>query len=148
MGDDAELGGRKPAAESGEVCAALISGLGAPQSPDETRWETLWSYMQSGPGVFKGDLYFYRVDSDFRDRTARIDTNTCPVYLLTGEYDFSCTLEDTERTGAAIPGAEVTIMKELGHFPMAENPAQFRRYILPVLDRIRDAPDPRYQSME
>ncbi len=128
----------RPDVHGGEVCSALISGLVAPQSPDETRWETLWSYMQSGPGVFKGDLYFYRVDSDFRDRTARIDTERCPVYLLTGEYDFSCTPEDTERTGAAIPGAEVTIMKELGHFPMSENPAQFRRYILPVLDRIRD----------
>ena len=27
-------------------------------------------------------------------------------------------------------------MKELGHFPMSENPAKFREYILPVLDRI------------
>jgi pimeloyl-ACP methyl ester carboxylesterase len=30
----------------------------------------------------------------------------------------------------------VTIMEKLGHFPMSENPAQFRRYILPVLERI------------
>jgi pimeloyl-ACP methyl ester carboxylesterase len=28
-------------------------------------------------------------------------------------------------------------MPELGHFPMSENPAQFRRFILPVLDKIR-----------
>jgi hypothetical protein len=28
-------------------------------------------------------------------------------------------------------------MKEVGHFPMSENPAQFRRYILPVLEEIR-----------
>ena len=27
-------------------------------------------------------------------------------------------------------------MKELGHFPMSENPAQFREYLLPVLDKI------------
>jgi hypothetical protein len=27
-------------------------------------------------------------------------------------------------------------MKEVGHFPMSENPAQFRKYILPVLDKI------------
>ena len=27
-------------------------------------------------------------------------------------------------------------MKELGHFPMSENPAKFREYILPVLERI------------
>jgi hypothetical protein len=28
-------------------------------------------------------------------------------------------------------------MKEIGHFPMSEHPAQFRRYILPVLEEIR-----------
>lgn len=27
-------------------------------------------------------------------------------------------------------------MRELGHFPMSENPAQFRRYLLPLLDQI------------
>jgi hypothetical protein len=30
-------------------------------------------------------------------------------------------------------------MRELGHFPMSENPQQFRRYILPVLEKIRRA---------
>ena len=52
------------------------------------------------------------------------------------EYDFSCTAEDTLRTAAQIPGVEVQVMKELGHFPMSENPAKFREYILPVLDKI------------
>jgi pimeloyl-ACP methyl ester carboxylesterase len=127
----------RPDVHGGEVCAALISGLVAPQSPDESRWETLWSYLQSGPGVFKGDLYFYRVDADYRERVGRIDAGKCPVHLLTGEYDFSCTPEDTLRTAARIPGAEATIMQALGHFPMSENPAQFRKYILPVLEKIR-----------
>jgi pimeloyl-ACP methyl ester carboxylesterase len=127
----------RPDVHGGEVCAALVSGLIAPQSPAETRNETLWMYMQGGPGVFKGDLYFYRVDGDLRDRVGRIDTAACPLHLLTGEYDFSCTPADTQRTAKSIPGAQVTVMKELGHFPMSENPAQFRRYILPVLDRIR-----------
>ena len=40
------------------------------------------------------------------------------------------------RTAAAIDGASVTIMEQLGHFPMSENPDRFRRYIAPVLDRI------------
>jgi hypothetical protein len=31
-------------------------------------------------------------------------------------------------------------MREIGHFPMSENPARFRTYILPVLDEIRAAP--------
>jgi pimeloyl-ACP methyl ester carboxylesterase len=121
----------------GEVCAALVSGLIAPQSPGEHRHETLWQYMQGGPGVFKGDLYFYRVDADLRGRLDGINTAVCPLYLLTGEYDFSCQPEDTLRTANSIPGAKVTIMKEVGHFPMSENPAQFRKYIMPVLEEIR-----------
>ena len=129
----------RPDVHGGEVSAALVSGLIAPQSPDPTRWETLWAYMRSGPGVFKGDLHFYRADSDFRDRVGRIDTATCPVYLMVGEYDFSCTPADTIRTGQAIPGAEVVIMEALGHFPMSEDPERFRGYILPVLDKIRAA---------
>ena len=127
----------RPDVHGGEVCAAFVSGLLAPQSPAATAQETLWQYKQGGPGIFQGDLYFYRVDGDLRGQTASIDTALCPLFLLTGEYDFSCTPEDTQRTAAAIPGAHVTIMRELGHFPMSENPAQFRTYILPVLDRIK-----------
>ena len=126
----------RPDVHGGEVCSALISGLIAPQSPDEYRWETLWGYLSSGPGIFKGDLYFYREDSDYRDRSLRINTDRCPMFLLTGEYDFSCTPEDTTRTSRAISGSEVTIMKKLGHFPMSENPAHFRSYLLPVLRKI------------
>jgi pimeloyl-ACP methyl ester carboxylesterase len=129
----------RPNVHGGEVCAALVSGLIAPQSPVATRNETFWMYKQSGPGVFKGDLYFYRVDGDLRAKVGGIDTNTCPLYLLTGEYDFSCMPEDTKRTAEKIRGVEATVMREVGHFPMSENPLQFRRYILPVLERIRGA---------
>ena len=126
----------RPDVHGGEVCAALVSGLIAPQSPPVNRHETLWMYMQGGPGVFKGDLYFYRVDGDLREKVKSIDTKVCPLYLLTGEYDFSCTSEDTLRTAAQIPGVEVQIMKHVGHFPMSEHPAKFREYILPVLEKI------------
>lgn len=123
----------------GEVCAALVSGLVAPQSPAQYRHETLWQYKQGGPGVFRGDLYFYRVDADLRGKLDGIDTARTPLYLLTGEYDFSCTPDDTRRTAASIPGAIVQEMKEVGHFPMSENPQRFRQYIVPVLDRIAAA---------
>lgn len=126
----------RPDVHGGEICAAMISGLVAPQSPDRYRWETLWGYLSSGPGVFKGDLRFYRADSDFRDRVHLIDTTRCPVFLLTGEYDFSCTPTDTLRTAKDIPGVEAEIMEDLGHFPMSEHPEKFREYILPVLDRV------------
>ena len=136
----------RPDVHGGEVCAALVSGLVAPQSPARFRDETLWQYKQGGPGIFKGDLYFYRVDGDLRGKLTGIDARRCPLYLLTGEYDFSCTPEDTLRTAASIPGSQVTVMKEVGHFPMSENPAQFRRYILPVLDEIRAGTSPQATS--
>ena len=127
----------RPDVHGGEVASAMMAGLIAPQSPADTRWETLWGYAQGGPGVFRGDLHFYRAEGDLRGKVEAIDVRRCPLYLLTGEYDFSCTPADTQRTAAAIEGAHVTVMKGLGHFPMSEHPAQFRTYLLPVLDRIR-----------
>jgi len=130
----------RPDVHGGEVSAAFVSGQIAPQSPDEHRWETLWMYMQGGPGIFKGDLYFYWYDGHFDDRSPRIDTTRCPVYLLSGEYDSSCTPERTEATASRIKGAKATVMPGIGHFPMSENPALFRKYIVPVLDEIRGRP--------
>ena len=120
----------------GEVAAGAVSGLVAPQAPSAHRWETLWHYMQSGPGVFKGDLYFYGIDGDIRAGLGKIDTSVCPLYLLTGEYDYSCTPEDTLAVARAVPGAKVTIMKNLGHFPVSEDPELFLSYLEPVLAEI------------
>jgi len=126
----------RPDVHGGEICAAIVSGMMAPQSPNRSVQETLWYYKQGGPGVFKGDLYFYGAEGDYREESSRIDTSICPLFILTGEYDYSCTPEDSERTAKAVPGASFQVMKELGHFPMSENPEQFRRYLMPVLKRI------------
>ena len=90
-------------------------------------------------GRVQGRLCFYRIDGDFRDRVGEIDTARCPLYLLTGEYDFSCTPDDTRATAEKIPGARFTEMKEIGHFPMSENPEQFRK-ISGTGARARSAP--------
>jgi pimeloyl-ACP methyl ester carboxylesterase len=116
--------------------AATVMGLMYPGSPEAERWETLWHYMQGGPGIFSGDLHFYQVDGDVRDRVARIDTSRCPLYLLTGEYDYSCSPADTRDTASRVAGAQVRIMAKLGHFPMSENPAAFVEQLLPVLGEV------------
>lgn len=119
----------------GEACATSVFGLMAPQSPDEYRWETWWYYSQGAPGVFKGDLYFYSVDHDFREECAKL-SGKVPMYLMTGVYDFACTPEMTEETAKKIKGSECIIMQEIGHFPMCENPEVFKKYLMPVLDKI------------
>ena len=126
----------RPDVHGGEVSAGVVSGLIAPTAPVAQRWETLWHYMQSGPGVFKGDLNFYTRDGDIRDRVDQIDIKRCPLYLLTGEYDYSCTSEGTLDI-ARRTGAEAAIMQGLGHFPMSEDPEKFAGYLLPVLAKIR-----------
>jgi pimeloyl-ACP methyl ester carboxylesterase len=126
----------RPDVQGGEVCAAMVSGLMAPRSPAPERWETLWHYMQGGPGVFKGDLHFYTIEGDIMERVSGIDTGKCPVYMLTGEYDYSASPADSRATAERIPGAQLQIMQDLGHFPMSESPAQFRTYLLPVLQDI------------
>jgi pimeloyl-ACP methyl ester carboxylesterase len=128
-----------PEVHAGEACGALAYGLVSPLSPEAHKWETVWHYMQGGPGVFQGDLFFYLVEGDVREKVKDIDTAKCPLYMLTGEYDYSASPADSEAAAALIPGAKLTIMKGLGHFPMSENPEGFRAYLLPVLKEIRDA---------
>lgn len=126
----------RPDIHGGEIQAAFVSAQVAPQSPDRYRYETLWHYKQGGPGVFKGDLYFYWHDGHFDDRSVLIDTDRCPVYLLSGEYDNSCTPERMLATAQRIKGSKATVMPGMGHFPMSENPELFRTYLMPILQEI------------
>ena len=123
----------RPDAHGGEMGAALVSANIAPHAPRIDRWNTLWMFMQSGPGVFRGDLSFYTQDDSLVANIGRIDARMAPVHLLCGEYDLTCTPDDALRTHMAIPGSTLEIMTELGHFPMSENPERFRPYFARAL---------------
>ena len=125
-----------PAIHGGELCASYTYGLNSPRSPEANRRENWWYYSQSGPGVYQGDVYFYSCDWDAREDIKRIDTTRCKVALLTGEYDYSCTPAMTEAVAASIRGAQYTLMKSMGHFPMIENYPEFRPYLLGALDHV------------
>lgn len=73
---------------------------------------------------------------DGRGRVEKIDTTFCPVYMLTGEYDYSCTTDASKATADKIPGAVFEPMKNLGHFPLTENPKLVSPYLLRALDFI------------
>jgi pimeloyl-ACP methyl ester carboxylesterase len=57
--------------------------------------------------------------------------------MLTGDYDYLTTPEDSARTAALIKNAEFIEMKGIGHFPMSENHAVFRTYLLQALEAIQ-----------
>ena len=118
------------------VCAGVVSGLVAPTAPATARWETLWHYMQSGPGVFKGDLHFYMIDGDIRDRVDEIDIKRCPLLSAHRRIRLFLHQRRHARQSPSAPAPQATIMKGLGHFPMSEDPEKFVGYLLPVLEKI------------
>jgi len=114
-----------------------IYGLMSPTTARTRATEIWWAYSQGGYGAFFGDIEFYAHDWDARERVQTIDARRCPVIMLTGEYDYSCTPQASRDTAAKIPGAEFQMMKGLGHFPMTENPETFLEYLRPALARMR-----------
>ncbi|OWU83348.1 alpha/beta hydrolase [Oceanicola sp. 22II-s10i] len=128
----------RPDVHGGRVCGAFADGLMAPTSPKDQKDETRWHYQQGGPGVFKGDLWFYQIDGDFRSEVDKIDTSKVALHLLTGEYDYSCRPADTQALADQL-GIAPVIMPNMGHFPMSENPEVFLTYLKPVLEKIRAA---------
>lgn len=114
-----------------------VCGMIAPTSPPYYARQIWWQYSSQGIGVFRGDLKFYFKGWDGRARLGAIDTGYCPVYMLTGEFDYSCTAEASEETAGMIKGARFEIMKGLGHFPLTENPALVAVYLERALDFIQ-----------
>ena len=119
--------------------ARAMESLIAPTSPLPYRKETAFVYASGWPPAFIGDLYYYTQEFDLTSVASQIDTRRVGVHILSGEYDFSGTVERGRAAHAAIAGSTFTEMKGVGHFPMSENPVAFLRYLTPVLDRIRGA---------
>ena len=121
---------------SSDFKGSMIYGEMAPGSPEALRRETAWMYTQGAPAVFKGDLQYYLGEHDLSETAREIDTSRTAVYVLSGEYDWSAYPERCRALAEAINGATYTLMKDVGHFAMCENPSKFKSYLLPVLEQI------------
>ena len=116
--------------------ARLMEGLMSPMSPEYYRKETSFVYASGWPALFIGDLYYYIKDFDLTEFAQQIDTAKVGVHILSGEYDYSGTVELGEVAHNAIAGSTWTMMQGVGHFPMSENPDQFIQYLMPILEQI------------
>jgi 3-oxoadipate enol-lactonase len=67
------------------------------------------------------------------DATAWVPRVQCPVLVLTGELDTSCTPEAGERMATSLAGRHELLL-DVGHLPMLEDPAAVLRELLPHLD--------------
>jgi pimeloyl-ACP methyl ester carboxylesterase len=126
-----------PHVNTTEVNAYACWGLMAPQSPEQPKRETMYLYEQGATGVFKGDLYYYSVDHDYRDKLDDVKADQVPLYIVNGEYDYLTTPEDGRQTAEGVgEGATAVEMAQIGHFPMSEHPELFNAYVKEILDDI------------
>jgi pimeloyl-ACP methyl ester carboxylesterase len=128
---------KSPYVNSSLLNPEWVYGIMSPTAPAANK-QLLWhTYSSQAYGVFHGDLDFYFGGWDGRSRVASIDTQNCPVYMLTGEYDWSNTPGMSQKTADKIPGAIHKSMPGLGHFPATENPAKFVPYLIEAIDHIQ-----------
>ncbi|CAG9984543.1 unnamed protein product [Clonostachys byssicola] len=116
-----------------------IYGMMSPFSPLKDRNLVWHTYSAQAFSMYHGDLDFYFGGWDGRGRVEKIDTKRCPVYMLTGDYDWSTTPAMSEATARKIPGAKFRSMEGLGHFPATENPQRFTRYLVEAVDSVCDS---------
>jgi pimeloyl-ACP methyl ester carboxylesterase len=133
---DALIGFWHPAV-SNETKARMMRGLTSPDAPEALRRETTWAYSAGWPPSFIGDLHYYIDDHDLRDLAKTIDTSRCAVHMLSGEYDFSGTIELGREAHEAISGSTFAAMDGIGHFPMSEDPERLKEHLLPILEQIK-----------
>jgi pimeloyl-ACP methyl ester carboxylesterase len=110
-----------------------VAGLMSPGSPQDLQDDVLWEYGQSGPGVYNGDGAMV---SSLQAVGPTLTGAQCPLYVFSGDYDYSATPELSKAAAEQLNG-EFIQMTGKGHFPMAEDPAGFKEYFLPVLDKIK-----------
>ncbi|KAJ9669255.1 hypothetical protein H2201_000607 [Coniosporium apollinis] len=112
-----------------------VYGMMSPTAPLVNK-QLIW-HLYSGQAYGVSYLDFYFGGWDGRSRMADIDTKRCPVFMLTGEYDWSNTPAMSQATADKIPGAKHKGMPELGHFPATENPAKFVPHLIEAIEHIQ-----------
>lgn len=128
-----------PQVHGGRLSATWVASLLSPHSPIERRHLARWIYSQSAPGVYDGDLRFYSDEFRANAHTRQVDTSRTPLWLLTGDYDYSASPAETRKVAAEIPGAHFIEMSGFGHFPMTEDPHRlYEMYIKQILQSLGD----------
>ena len=121
---------------SNQSKSRMMESLCAPSSPEVYVKEVSQVYSAGWPAAFLGDLYYYLVDFDITERAHEIDTKRVGVHIMSGEYDWSGTVAHGQVAQEAIPGSTHTVMRNVGHFPMQENPTEFVKHLMPILEQI------------
>lgn len=95
---------------------AAIESLNRKCSPEKIA-ELRWQHRNSQVSAV-GDLEGWAQ----HDVTAKMKNVSCPMLVVRGEDDFWVPRELTDETGRLIKNSEVVHLKNIGHYPMFEDP--------------------------
>jgi 3-oxoadipate enol-lactonase len=70
------------------------------------------------------------------DVTDRLATVTCPALVIVGEEDPGTTVEMAREIHAALPRAELAILRRASHLSNVEQPEEFNRVLVGFLDKV------------
>ncbi len=129
---------RHPEVNANAMVQSLIASLIPATAAPARRHEIEWIYMRCAPGVLPGDFHYAAVDHDSRSYGPELSRIADRLYLIAGDWDWSCFAEHTDRIRQSINGITVVRSPDLGHFPMSEDPVAFRRALDPVLAKIAE----------
>lgn len=126
-----------PKVHGARLAGAWVGSLLSPSSPKSRKDYATWIYSQGAPSVYDGDLAFYSDVFDAHHHTGSVNTQKTPLWLLTGNYDYSATPQDTLKVANEIPGSIFIELKGFGHFPMVENPEGLIPHLLTPLSELK-----------
>jgi pimeloyl-ACP methyl ester carboxylesterase len=125
-----------PAVNSNLIQAGLIDAVG-PTEVSKSDRQINRICQGAHPKSMRNDLYLWGADNCDVDRPKRIDPTKVPIFMYSGQYDFTCPPELVEESARAIgPEVHYEMLENLGHFPMCENYPRFRPTLLKTLDKI------------
>ena len=129
-----------PQVHGSRLAATWVASLLSPRSPKQRRNLARWIYSQSAPGVYDGDLRFYSDEFRAAVHAGKINTARTPLWLLTGDYDYSASPSETRKVAQAIEGSVFIEMAGFGHFPMTEDPHRlYECYLADILSALRQS---------
>lgn len=118
-------------------------GLMNPASPEEFKQRVWWGYSSGGFGLYAADIASY-LSWDLRTVEDLLVADSPHIAVLSGAFDTSVPPEKSRELAERIPNSSFEVMPELGHFPHAENPAAFVRYLEPALERVLETSPARH----
>jgi 3-oxoadipate enol-lactonase len=112
------------------------------------------SFQKAGPGGYEAyrELWVATTRADWvsaqmgaalasQAHPSALEQIACPALLVAGEDDFVGSESALRETAAALPDARVIRLRDVGHVPHLEAPAEFESAVGDFLDRVAEPAD-------